>query len=163
MGLEPMMGIPVFCIGDGERGQLPRLGNIVLGTDLAPPPVIGVRPRTTCPPVTLTAETALRTESGHMCEWPALVWLLLGFPTVTRISCLCPRRQKVPFDQGTLNLHEEEREILSGYFQEAHTPEGAGGAHVMSASAQSQALPLPAHHILLGFSASNSGGGTGRS
>jgi hypothetical protein len=28
----------------------------------------------------------------------------------------------------------------------------------MSASAQSQALPLPTHHILLGFSASNSGG-----
>lgn len=116
--------------------------------------------------MTLTAETALRTEAGHMCEWPALVWLLLDFPTVARMSCPCPRRQYslwVPFDQGTLNLHEEEREVLSGYFQEAHTPEGAGGAHVMSAAAQSQALPLPAHHILLGFSASNSGGGTGRS
>lgn len=52
MGLEPMMGTPAFCIGGGERGQLPRLGNIVLGTDLDPPPVLGVRPRTTCPPVT---------------------------------------------------------------------------------------------------------------
>lgn len=33
MGLEPMIGTPAFCTGGRERGQVPRLGNTVLGTD----------------------------------------------------------------------------------------------------------------------------------
>lgn len=47
-------------------------------------------------------------------------------------------------------MRKRER-VLSGYFQEACTPEGAGGPHVMSASAQSQLFPSPLTTSSWGF------------